>query len=102
MYWIITKFLLTAAVVVAVSEVAKRCDRLGALVAALPMVTILALIWMYLEGQSAEKLNNHAWYTFWYVVPNPSYVFGIPFFTCKVQFLGHIRFMRSYFYYLLF
>src|ERR1700754_5074074 len=69
MYWIITKYLITAAVVVAVSEVAKRSDRLGALIASLPLVTLLALTWLYIEKQPAEKIANHAWYTFWYVVP---------------------------------
>ncbi len=69
MAWIITKYFLTAAVVVLVSEVAKRSDKLGGLVAALPMVTVLALIWLYVEQQPPEKIANHAWYTFWYVIP---------------------------------
>lgn len=69
MGWIITKYLITAAVVVLVSELAKRSDKLGAFVAALPLVTVLVLIWLYVEQQPNEKLANHAWYTFWYVLP---------------------------------
>ena len=69
MAWIISKYALTALVVVLVSELAKRSDKLGALVAALPLITILSLIWLHLENQSAEKIANHAWYTFWYVLP---------------------------------
>ncbi|MDC5848832.1 DUF3147 family protein [Vibrio europaeus] len=69
MMWIITKYALTAGVVVLISEVAKRSDKAGALIAALPTVTILALIWMYVEGQGQQKLANHAFYTFWYVLP---------------------------------
>ncbi len=69
MIWLITKYCLTAAVVVLVSELAKRSDKLGGLLAALPLVTVLTLIWLYLENQSQEKIANHAWYTFWYVVP---------------------------------
>ena len=69
MKWIITKYLVTAAVVVLVSEAAKRSDRIGGFVAALPMVTLLTLVWLYLENQPQAKLANHAWYTFWYVVP---------------------------------
>jgi F0F1-type ATP synthase assembly protein I len=69
MTWIITKYAITAAVVVLVSEVAKRSDKLGAFIAALPLVTFLALIWLHVERQSTEKIANHAWYTFWYVVP---------------------------------
>ena len=69
MLWIIIKYLTTAAIVVIISEVAKRSDKLGALVAALPTVTILALVWMYVEGQGSRRLANHAYYTFWYVLP---------------------------------
>jgi hypothetical protein len=69
MTWIITKYLLTAAVVVLVSELAKRNDKLGSLVAALPLISLLALIWLYVENQPQEKIANYAWYTFWYVVP---------------------------------
>lgn len=69
MAWVITKYLITAAVVVLVSELAKRSDKLGALLAALPMVTVLTLIWLHLEKQPDAKVANHAWYTFWYVVP---------------------------------
>ncbi|HEV2623443.1 MAG TPA: DUF3147 family protein [Frateuria sp.] len=69
MAWLVTKYLITAAVVVLVSEAAKRSDRLGGLLGALPMVTLLALIWLQLEHQPQQKIANHAWYTFWYVLP---------------------------------
>lgn len=63
------KFLVTAAIIVGVSELVKITGRLGALVAALPTVTILVLIWMYVEGQPHDRIANHAWYTLWYVIP---------------------------------
>lgn len=69
MTWLIAKYFVTALVVVVVSELAKRSDKIGGFVAALPLVTILTLIWLYLEQQPPEKIANHAWYTFWYVVP---------------------------------
>jgi len=69
MAWLTTKYLLTAAVIVIVSEFAKRSDRLGGFIAALPLVTFLALVWLYVEKQPQAKIANHAWYTFWYVVP---------------------------------
>jgi len=69
MAYIITKYLLTAFIIVVVSEVAKRTDRIGALIAALPFVTILAMIWLFVEKQGTEKISNHAYYTFWYVFP---------------------------------
>ncbi|MEN4522727.1 DUF3147 family protein [Pantoea agglomerans] len=69
MLWIISKYALTAGMVLLISELAKRSDRLDGLLAALPVVTILVLIWMKVEGQTQEKIASHAWYTFWYVVP---------------------------------
>jgi F0F1-type ATP synthase assembly protein I len=67
--FVVIKYIVTAAVVVAVSEFAKANDKLGGLIAALPMVTVLALIWLYLEKQPVAKISNHAYYTFWYVIP---------------------------------
>jgi hypothetical protein len=69
MAWIITKYLLTAGMVVFISEVAKRSDRLGGFIAALPLMTLLTLLWLYIENQPEEKIANHAYYTFWYVIP---------------------------------
>lgn len=89
MSWIITKYILTAAVVVLVSELAKRSDKLGGFVAALPLVTVLALIWLYVENQPQEKIANHAWYTFWYVVPT------LPFFLAFPVLLPRIGFWSS-------
>ena len=69
MGWLITKYLVTAGVIILVSEMAKRSDKLGGLLGALPLVTIMALIWLHVGQQSEEKIANHAWYTFWYVIP---------------------------------
>jgi hypothetical protein len=69
MLFLVTKYAVTALIIVVVSEVAKRSDRLGALIASLPFVTVLVMIWLYLEKQGTEKIANHAYYTFWYVLP---------------------------------
>ncbi len=86
MNWIITKYFLTAAVVVLVSELAKRSDKLGGLVAALPLVTILTLIWLYVENQSQEKIANHAWFTFWYVIPTLPMFLAFPLLLPRIGF----------------
>jgi len=44
MIWLIVKYAVTAGMVVLISEVAKRSDRLGGLLAALPLMTVLVLI----------------------------------------------------------
>lgn len=86
MWWVITKYFLTAAVVVLVSEIAKRSDRLGGFIAALPLITFLTLIWLYVEHQPQEKIANHAWYTFWYVVPTLPMFLAFPLLLPKLGF----------------
>ena len=66
---LVTKYAVTAFVIVLVSELAKRMDRLGALISSLPFVTVMVMIWLHIEKQPTEKISNHAWYTFWYVLP---------------------------------
>lgn len=86
MAWIITKYLLTAGVVVFISEVAKRSDRLGGLIAALPLITLLTLTWLFVEHQPEEKIANHAYYTFWYVIPTLPMFLLFPYLLPKLGF----------------
>lgn len=69
MLWLATKYAITAGLVVAIGEAVRRSDRLGGLIGALPWVTVLALVWMHVEGQPADKLARHVQYTLWYVLP---------------------------------
>jgi hypothetical protein len=86
MTWIVSKYLITAALVVLISEVAKRSDKLGALIAALPLVTVLTLVWLYVEKQPTEKIANHAWYTFWYVLPTLPMFLAFPYLLPRIGF----------------
>ena len=86
MVWIITKYLLTAGMVVFISEVAKRSDRLGGFIAALPLMTLLTLVWLYVENQPEEKIANHAYYTFWYVIPTLPMFLLFPYLLPKLGF----------------
>ena len=79
MMFVLAKYAATALVIVLVSEIAKRSDRLGALIASLPLVTIMVMIWLYLENQGNEKVANHAYYTFWYVLPTLPMFLLVPF-----------------------
>ena len=86
MGWLITKYLATAAVIVVVSEVAKRSDRLGGLIAALPLVTLLAMVWLHVEKQPMAKIANHAFYTFWYVLPTLPMFLVLPWLLPRIGF----------------
>jgi len=86
MQYLIVKYLVTAGVVVLVSEFAKRSDKLGGLIAALPLVTVLTLIWLYVEQQPVSKIANHAYYTFWYVIPTLPMFLAFPLLLPRIAF----------------
>lgn len=65
----ITKFALSALVIVIVTKVQLVHDRLSALLIALPLTSLLAMIWMRAEGQSSDRIANHSEGTFWFVLP---------------------------------
>ncbi len=88
MAWLITKYLITAGLVVGISELAKRSERLGGLVAALPLVTLLTLVWLYVERQPSQRIANHAWYTFWYVLPTLPMFLAFPWMLSRWGFWG--------------
>lgn len=70
MSWLLVKAVLSAAIVVAVSEIAQRSPAFGALVASLPLVSVLGMIWLWRDTGDAARLADHAEATFWYVLPS--------------------------------
>jgi len=64
-----TKLLLSALVILFVTKIQVFHDRLSALLIALPLTSLLAVIWMRVEGQDSERIANHAEGTFWFVLP---------------------------------
>lgn len=79
MMWLATKYLVTAGIIVLISEVAKRSGKVGALITALPLVAVLAMLWMFVERQPAQQIANYAFYTFWYVLPTLPMFLVLPF-----------------------
>ena len=64
------KIVLTAVLVVAISEVAKRSSLLGAVLASLPLTSLLAMIWLYADTGDAQQVADLASGIFWLVLPS--------------------------------
>lgn len=69
MLYLAVKALLSGVIIMAVSEIAKRSPGLGALVASLPLISILGIIWLWNDTGDSERIAAHAEATFWYVLP---------------------------------
>lgn len=70
MLYFILKCVLSGIIVAVVSEVAKRSPALGALIASLPLVSLLGMIWLWRDTGDPARIANHAESTFWYVLPS--------------------------------
>jgi hypothetical protein len=64
------KVVVSALIIVAISEVAKRSTGFAALLASLPMTSLLAFIWLHMEGSSSERVATLASQIFWLVLPS--------------------------------
>ena len=64
------KLIVSALIVVAVSEVSKRTSAMGALLASLPLTSLLAMIWLYVETGDGMKVADLAGGIFWLVLPS--------------------------------
>ena len=64
------KVLLTSVLVVAVSETAKRSALFGALIASVPLTSVLAMVWLYVDTGDTEKIARLSNGVFWLVLPS--------------------------------
>ena len=69
MLYIIFKTVLTAVIVVGVSELAKRYSTFAAILASLPLISILAMIWLYVDTKDVSKIIDLSHGIFWLVLP---------------------------------
>ncbi len=78
MFYTAIKVLLTAVLVVAVSEAAKRSTALGAILASLPLTSLLAFMWIYGETGDTTKIAALSRSIIWYVLPSFVLFFALP------------------------
>ena len=83
----IIKLLLSAGMIVLISEISKKSAHLGALVGSLPLVSLLAITWLYYETNGdIKKLQDHSIGVFWYVIPSLVFFLIFPYCLSKLTF----------------
>lgn len=76
--YLLIKFTASAAILVAVSELAKRSTFAGALLASLPLTTLLALVWLYLDTGDVQRVAALSSSVFWLVLPSLVLLAALP------------------------
>lgn len=70
MHYYAIKVILSAALIVAISEIAKRSTGFAALIASIPLTSLLAFIWLHIEGAPSGKIAELSSQIFWLVIPS--------------------------------
>jgi accessory gene regulator protein AgrB len=70
MFYLLTKAAISGVIVAIVSEVAKRYPGFGALIASLPLVSVLGMIWLWHDKPDVSNMAAHVDATFWFVLPS--------------------------------
>ena len=70
MLYLFVKAAVSGAIIALVSEVARRWPGLGGLIASLPLVSVLGMIWLWRDRPDAANMATHAEATFWFVLPS--------------------------------
>ncbi|OFX21314.1 MAG: hypothetical protein A2041_06980 [Bacteroidetes bacterium GWA2_31_9b] len=74
----IIKVILTSVLIVTISEVGKRNSIMAAVYASLPLTTLLAIVWLYLDTKDIHKVSSLSWNVLIAVVPSFVFLISLP------------------------
>ncbi|WP_109014362.1 DUF3147 family protein [Novimethylophilus kurashikiensis] len=74
----LVKILMSAGLIVLISELAKRGGWMSALLATLPLTSLLAIVWLYVDTRDTQKIAALSIDIFWLVLPSLSFFIALP------------------------
>ena len=78
MAYLVLKFLITSIIIVAVSEIAKQNSFLGSILASIPLVSVLAITWLYLDTKDVSRVIDLSNGILWLVIPSLTFFIILP------------------------
>jgi hypothetical protein len=70
MTYLLLKAMISGLLIALASEVARRNAGVGALIASLPLVSVLGMIWLWRDTHDTERMAAHVGATLWYIAPS--------------------------------
>lgn len=70
MLYLVLKAAISGVLVAIASTLAKRYPGFGALIASLPLVSVLGMIWLWRDRPDPANMAAHVGATFWFVLPS--------------------------------
>lgn len=74
------KIAVTTVLIVLISEVATRSSFMAAVLASIPLISVLAMFWLYFDTNDTDKVSNLASSVFWLVIPSLALFVSLPIF----------------------
>ena len=78
MAYYVFKVAISALLIVAIAEISKRSSFIGALLASVPLVSVLAMVWLYVDTRDSDKVAALASSVFWLVLPSLALFIALP------------------------
>lgn len=78
MIYYLVKIAITTLLIVAISEIAKRSTFIGAILASVPLISVLAMIWLYVDTKDVAKVSSLSISVFWFVIPSLALFLSLP------------------------
>ena len=74
----IIKVLISSGIIVIVSEIAKKNTFIGGLIASIPLISVLSMIWLYIDTKDVEKVKALSNGILWMIVPSMALFISLP------------------------
>lgn len=78
MLYYLSKITLTTLIILSTAELAKRSSFAGAVLASIPLISVLALFWLYIDTKEIEKVSELSSSIFWLVLPSLALFISLP------------------------
>ncbi len=78
MIYYVSKIAITTIMIVLISEISKRNTFAGSLLASVPLVSVLAMLWLYVDTKDVAKLSEFSTSVFWLVLPSLVLFIALP------------------------
>ncbi len=78
MKYIILKLIISSGIIALVSEISKKNSFIGGLIVSIPIISVLSIVWLYLDTKDIEKIKNLSTSIFWLVIPSLILFLSLP------------------------
>ncbi|MEI8294892.1 MAG: DUF3147 family protein [bacterium] len=82
----VAKILLSVVMILAISEVTQRAGSWGSVLASLPILSVISMVWIYSETKDVAKIAVFSTQVFWLVLPSLGLFLTLPWFLARCSF----------------